>query len=352
MRIPVLDKNLKPLMPTTPARARLLLKQGKAKAYRNKLGVFCIILKEDVASDNQQIALGIDPGSHFEGFSVVGTQDTILNGMSEAPRHVKDVVEQRRIMRRGRRHRNCRRRPARFNNRQRNKKTLPPSTYARWNAKLRIMKQLMKVIPISDVVVEDVRAVTKKGAKHWNINFSPIEHGKEWFYDQIQKLNVNLHTIQGFETMRLREIFDLKKTKQKSKRNFRSHAVDAWVMAADITGAEQPTERGVFYWIPIRLHRRQLHRLQASKGGDRKPYGGTQSHGLKRGTLVDHVKHGLTYIGGMQQKIERVSLHNIDAGKRLTQNAKLPDLRVLTTISWRAQFLPATSSGVSLRKPL
>lgn len=349
MRIPVLDKNLKPLMPTTPVRARLLLSRGKAKAYRNKLGIFCIILKEEIEPDNQPIALGIDPGSHYEGYSVVGTQDTVLNGMSETPRHVKDAVEQRRTMRRARRHHNLHRRPARFNNRQRNKKTLPPSTFARWNAKLRILIQLLKIIPISDVVVEDVAAVSKNGQKKWNSNFSPIETGKEWFYDQMQKLNVNLHTIQGFETMRLREIFGLKKTKDKAKQSFDSHAVDAWVMAADVTGAEQPTEKGLFYWIPIRLHRRQLHRLQASTGGERKPYGSTRSYGLKRGTLVDHVKYGLAYIGGMQQKIERVSLHSIKTRKRLTQSAKISDLRVLTTIPWRVQFLPALSDGVSLR---
>jgi len=340
MRIPVLDKNLKPLMPTTPARARLLLSRGKARAHRNKLGIFCIILKREVEPDNQQIALGIDPGSHYEGYSVVGTKDTVLNGMAEAPRHVKDAVEQRRTMRRARRHRNLRRRPARFNNRHRNKKTLPPSTFARWNAKLRILKQLLKIIPITDVVVEDVAAVSKKGQKKWNIHFSPIEVGKEWFYDQIQKLNLNLNVIEGFDTMRLREFFGLKKTKQKSKRNFRSHAIDAWVMAADVTGAEQPTEKGLFYWIPIRLHRRQLHYLQPSTGVERKPYGSTRSYGLKRGTLVEHVKYGLAYIGGMRQKIERVTLHSIETGKRLTQNAKLQDLRILTTISWRAQFLP------------
>ena len=350
MRIPVLDKNLKPLMPTTPTRARLLLSRGKARAYRNKLGIFCIILKEEIEPDNQQIVVGVDPGSKFEGWSVVGTKETVLNGMSETPTHVKKTVEQRRTMRRARRGRNCRRRPARFNNRQRNKKILPPSTFARWNAKVRILKQLIKVIPISDAVVEDVNALSKKGMRRWNINFSPMGAGKEWFYNQIQNLNVNLHTIQGFETMRLREMFGLKKTKDKGSKTFNSHAVDAWVMAADISGAEQPTEKGIFYWIPIRLHRRQLHKLQASKGGERKPYGSTRSHGLKRGTLVEHIKYGLAYIGGMQQKIERVSLHSIKTGKRLTQNAKLPDIRILTTISWRAQFLPTLSDGVSLRE--
>ena len=349
MRIPVLDKDMIPLMPTTPVRARLLLSRGKARAYRNKLGVFCIVLKREVLPDNQQIAVGIDPGSKFEGWSVLGTEDNVLNGMSEAPTHIKDAVERRRTMRRARRGRNCRRRPARFNNRQKNKKTLPPSTFARWNAKVRILKHIMKVIPISDVVVEDVKAMTRRGQRRWNINFSPMEVGKEWFYEQIQNLNVRLHTIEGFETMRLREIFGLKKTKDKASKSFNSHAVDAWVMAAEVTGAEQPTERGLFYWIPIRLHRRQLHRLQPSKGGNRTNYGGTMSHGIKRGTLVEHPKHGLAYVGGMQRKMERVSLHDIKSGKRIAQNANVSDLELLTTITWRAQFLPTLSDGVSLR---
>jgi len=73
MRIPVMDAKTRQLMPTTPTRARLLLKNGQASPYWNKLGVFCIILKKEVEPDNQPIASGIDPGSKFEGWSVVGT---------------------------------------------------------------------------------------------------------------------------------------------------------------------------------------------------------------------------------------------------------------------------------------
>lgn len=67
MRVPVLDTHRNTLMPTTPKRARLLLKQGKARPYWNKLGIFCIILTYDVEPDNQPLAVGIDPGSSFEG---------------------------------------------------------------------------------------------------------------------------------------------------------------------------------------------------------------------------------------------------------------------------------------------
>ena len=347
MRVPVLDQNRTPLMPTTPARARRLLAQGKAKAYRNKLGLFCLLLKRTVEPNNQPIAVGIDPGSKFEGFSVVGTKDTVLNGMSEAPTHVKKAVEQRRTMRRARRHRKCRRRPVRFNNRLRNKETLPPSTFARWNAKLRILKQLVKILPITDVVVEDVKAITKKGQRRWNVNFSPLEQGKAWFYEQIRMLDLNLHTRAGFETKELRERFGVHKISEKGEKVFTAHAVDAWVLAADITGASHPTERGLFYWVPIRLHRRQLHRLQPSKGGVRKSYGSTRSWGFKRGTLVEHQhpKFNFTYIGGMQRTRERVSLHCIKSGTRLTQHAKRADLRTKTTIAWRPQFLPSLKGG-------
>lgn len=320
-------------MPATPARARLLLKQGKAKPYWNKLGIFCIILTYEVQPDNQDLVVGIDPGSSFEGWSVVGTKETVLNGMSEAPKHVRKAVETRRTMRRARRYRNCWRRPARFNNRLQGRKFMPPSTFARWNAKIRILQQLQKILPITAVVVEDVAAVSKKNSKRWNKNFSPLEVGKKWFYRTIRTLDVNLVLRAGYETAALRDRFGLKKISQKSKPIFATHAVDAWVIAADVSGAEHPTEQGLYYWTPIRLHRRQLHRLQPGNGGIRKPYGGTRSLGLTRGTLVRHIKHGLTYIGGNLKG--RLSLHNAGTGNRVTKSAKPEDCTILTRIAWR-----------------
>ena len=333
MRVPVLDTRRKQLMPTTPVRARLLLKQGKAKPYWNKLGIFCIILTYEVEPDNQPRAVGIDPGSSFEGWSVVGTKETVLNGMSETPNHVKKAVETRRTMRRARRHRKCWRRPARFNNRLQGRTFIPPSTFSRWNAKIRILDQLQKILPITDVVVEDVAAVSKKNCRQWNKNFSPLEVGKRWFYASIRELGLNLSLRAGYETKELRDRFGLKKSSQKDKKTFSSHAVDAWAMAAEISGAEHPTETGLYYWTPIRVHRRQLHRLQPEKGGVRKPYGGTRSLGLTRGTLVRQVKHGLTYIGGNLKN--RVSLHRRDTGKRVTQSARIEDCTILTRIAWR-----------------
>src|SRR6266699_282891 len=182
MRIPVVDTRGVALMPCLPAKARHLFKSGKAKPKRNKLGLLYVQLCYEQEPDNQPLVAGIDPGAKFEGFSVVGTKDTVLNLMVEAPDHVKDVVETRRTMRRARRFRKWRR-PKRFDNRLNRKKRIPPSTRSRWEAKARIVAQLKKVLPVTSAVVEDVQAVTRagKGGK-WNQSFSPVQVGKEHLY--------------------------------------------------------------------------------------------------------------------------------------------------------------------------
>lgn len=82
-------------MPCTPAKARHLFKSGKARPKRNKLGLFYVQLCYEQEPDNQPLAAGIDPGSKFEGYSVVGSQETVLNQMAEAPEHMKEAVDQK-----------------------------------------------------------------------------------------------------------------------------------------------------------------------------------------------------------------------------------------------------------------
>jgi hypothetical protein len=335
MLVPVLDSRMRPLTPCSPVKARLLLSSGKASAYRNKLGVFCIILHREVEPKTQKIIYGIDSGSKFHGISIISDRKTVLNGMIEAVDWVKKAVETRKTMRRARRFRNCWRRPARFNNRLSGRQFLPPSTKARWQELLRIVKELKRVIPITDIVVEDVKASAKKGKRKWNVNFSPLEVGKNWFYGELKKLCVNLHIRQGYETAKLRALYQLDKCKDKAKKTFESHAVDAWTLAASKTSAKKPDDRSLNYWIPLRFHRRQLHRLQFSEGGIRKQYGSTRSLGLNRGTLVNHIKYGLTYVGGFNEENEKLSLHSIKTGKRLTQYASVSNLEIKTKIAFR-----------------
>jgi hypothetical protein len=345
MRLPVVDSCGIPLMPCTPAKARQLFKSGKARPKRDKLGLFYVQLCYEQEPDNQPLVVGIDPGSKFEGFSVVGTQETVTNLMVKAPDHVKDVVETRRTMRRARRFRKWRR-PKRFGNRLNRKQRIAPSTRSRWEAKARIVMQLQKVLPLTDVVVEDVQAVTRRGkGGKWNQSFSPVQVGKEHLYRLLRARGLALHLREGWQTTALRDQFGLKKAKSKSKQSFDSHAVDGWVLAASISGATKPTCTRLWYLVPAVLHRRQLHRLQASTGGTRKPYGGTRSLGLKRGTLVTHPKYGLCTVGGFDRKRSTISLHAYRTNTRLTQGARGKDCRVLTWVAFRSWLVVAKKTG-------
>jgi hypothetical protein len=89
---------------------------------------------------------------------------------------------------------------------------------------------------------------------------------------------------------------------------------------------------------PLVWHRRQMHRFQPEKGGMRKPYGGTLSQGIKRGTLVKHPKWGKATIGGTMDG--KVSLHDPQTNKRLTQAANITDCHPIKLLRWRTRMVP------------
>jgi hypothetical protein len=189
------------------------------------------------------------------------------------------------------------------------------------------------MFPVTAFVVEDIKAKTWKNGRKWNVSFSPLEVGKQWFYAELARI-APVHTLQGIETKELRDQFGLKKSKQKLSNKFEAHCVDSWVLANWYTeGHDYPDNMRLIEVIPLRFHRRQLHRFQPSKGGIRSPYGGTISEGFKRGSIARHPKYGAVYIGGASKG--RVSLHSLATGKRLTQNAKPSDIKFLSFNSWR-----------------
>ena len=61
------------------------------------------------------------------------------------------------------------------------------------------------------------------------------------------------------------------------------------------------------------------------------------SEGFKRGTLIFHPKFGKTYLGGNDGK-GRVSLHDYATGKRLAQNVKLEDCRIVAHSPWTVNY--------------
>jgi len=70
LRVPVLSRSGKPLMPTKASRARRWLKEGKAKIVHNDLECFAIQLTFETGENTQSIAIGIDPGKCYSGIGV------------------------------------------------------------------------------------------------------------------------------------------------------------------------------------------------------------------------------------------------------------------------------------------
>lgn len=103
MKAYVLNKNKEPLMPTTPAIARILLKEGKAKVVRKT--PFTIQLLADSAEFKQPVTGGVDIGcvhlgcAAVSGKNVLYTSQTLLNDSYT----VKQKIGRRRGFRRARR---------------------------------------------------------------------------------------------------------------------------------------------------------------------------------------------------------------------------------------------------------
>ena len=139
-------------------------------------------------------------------------------------------------------------------------------------------------------------------------------------YSEIRKLG-NLHLKSGWETKELRDLAGSKKTTNKMKETFSAHNVDSFVLANSFIGGHiKPDNTSIYKLDPIQFHRRQLHRLNPDTNGIRKHYGGTISLGFKKGSIVNHTRHGFCYVGGNTNG--RLTLHNVSTGERLCQNAK------------------------------
>jgi 5-methylcytosine-specific restriction endonuclease McrA len=159
----VLDKNKKPLDPTHPARARRLLRTGKASVFKRY--PFTIILhdREVEHSTVAECRLKIDPGAKTTGLAIL--QGNVVIWAAELTHRgfpIRDGLTSRRQLRRSRRNRKTRYRAARFLNRRRPKGWLPPSLMSRVHNILTWVKRLSRLCPITSISQELVRFDTKK----------------------------------------------------------------------------------------------------------------------------------------------------------------------------------------------
>jgi 5-methylcytosine-specific restriction endonuclease McrA len=157
----VLNSNKEPLNPTHPARARKLLKTGKAAVFKRY--PFTIILKEEVEEpENQPLRIKIDPGAKTTGIAILRNEVVLWAAeLTHRGFQIRDALTSRRQLRRSRRNRKTRYRQPRFNNRKRNDGWLPPSLISRVDNILTWVKRLLRLSPVSTISTELVRFDTQ-----------------------------------------------------------------------------------------------------------------------------------------------------------------------------------------------
>lgn len=171
----VIDTNKHPLNMCHPAKARKLLKDGKAAVWRK--APFTIILKKEVkytsvventqtpdASEShvsEGYCLKIDYGSRYTGLAILKGNKVCWLGQLEHRTDIKNRIDKRRGYRRRRRNTNLRYRKPRFNNRTRHEGWLPPSLRSRVDNINTFITRLQKILPLASIIYENVKFDTQ-----------------------------------------------------------------------------------------------------------------------------------------------------------------------------------------------
>ena len=189
-----------PVMPCSPKRARLLLERGKAKVIRIKPFTIKLLKRTSVTCTLQPLEVKIDPGSKHTGFSLV--RKDIVDPMSVTVlwlmelQHrggaIKKALLQRATLRRARRSRNTRYRPARFLNRTKPKGWLPPSLMHRVYTTLTWVRRLQRWSSVTSLAVERVKFDLQK-------LMEPEIRGEEYQQGTLQNYEVKEYLLEKYQ---------------------------------------------------------------------------------------------------------------------------------------------------------
>ncbi|GCC11301.1 CRISPR-associated endonuclease Cas9 [archaeon] len=162
LNVPVINMHGKPLMPTSPGKARRLLQQGKAAVVQRS--PFTIQLCYLTGNYTQNIKLGIDSGYSNIGFSAVTDKNELLSGELTLRKRISKLIEQKKGYRRDRRNKLWYRKP-RFNNRSKPEGWFAPSIQHKLETHLRLIEKLKKILPITKIIVEVAKFDQQKMSK-------------------------------------------------------------------------------------------------------------------------------------------------------------------------------------------
>lgn len=139
-------------MPCKPRKARILLKEKKAKIVSYE--PFTIQLLYGSSGYKQEVTIGVDTGAKNIGVAIKTENKVIAKGEIELRDDIKSNLDTRRQYRRSRRNRKTRYRQARFNNRKKPDGWLPPSIQARINHTFKWIDKFLNLLPSPKLIIE------------------------------------------------------------------------------------------------------------------------------------------------------------------------------------------------------
>ncbi|EFH80231.1 RNA-guided endonuclease IscB [Ktedonobacter racemifer] len=152
----VLTPERRPLMPCSPAIARLLLKQHKARVVR-RTPFTILLLSPPATTYTQPMTLGVDTGSCVVGSAAADEQGHIFYlSHVELRNDIATTMKERAVKRRNRRNRKTRYRPARWLNRKKSIQhgRFSPTMRSKIDAHLREIRFVQSLLPITSIVLE------------------------------------------------------------------------------------------------------------------------------------------------------------------------------------------------------
>jgi hypothetical protein len=160
----VISKNGEVLMPCSPRKARVLLKNGKAKVVSRV--PFTIQLIYGSSGYKQPITLGIDSGTTYIGFSAVSEAKELFGGEFNLLGNISERLTERAAYRRTRRN-HLRYRKCRFLKDTKEEGWLAPSIQHKLDSHIKFIRKIKSILPINQVIIEvanfDIQKIKNPG---------------------------------------------------------------------------------------------------------------------------------------------------------------------------------------------
>ena len=203
-------------MPCQPRKARLLLKEGKAKVV--KMVPFTIQLLYGSSGYKQEVSLGVDAGTQHIGISATTEQKALFEAEVLPRSDIQELLATRLQYRRTRRSRKTRYRKARFLNRKKPEGWLAPSVQHKVDCHIKTVKLIHQILPISSTTIEvaqfDLQRIKNpeiEGAEYqqgrqlgfWNVREYVLfrdNHTCQWCKGKSKDPILNVHHIESRKT--------------------------------------------------------------------------------------------------------------------------------------------------------